>query len=77
MLLDMSLRISNISLTCFDIVRCSLGSKLRYELDMMDFELDAKTDFYKIFFFFLGGMVVGISVVFLVSGLDDVLGVMG
>lgn len=29
------------------------------------------------FFFFLGGMVVGISVVFLASGLDDVLGVMG
>ena len=44
MLLDMSLTTSNIWLTCFDIVRCSSGLKLWYGLDMIYFELDAKTE---------------------------------
>ena len=53
MFLDMSLRISNIWLTCFDIVHSILlWLKLWNVLDMNNFELDAKIDFYKEVFFF-------------------------
>ena len=62
MLLDMPLRISNIWLTCSDIICCSSRLKLWYELVMKNFEHDAKTDFYKGFFFF-----------FLASRMGDVL----
>ena len=65
MFLDMSLRISNIWLTCFDIFHSFLlWSKLWNVLDMNNFELDAKIDFYK-------------EVFFLASGLGEVLGVTG
>ena len=59
MLLNMCLRNSNVTLTCSEIVRCFLGSKLWYVLDMMNFDLDEKIDSYKsfflwtVFFFFL------------------------
>ena len=53
MFLDMSLRISNIWLTCFDIVHSILlWLKLWNVLDMNNFELDAKIDFYKEVFYF-------------------------
>ena len=52
MLLDMSLRISNIQLTCSNIVCCSSRLKLWYGLVMKNFEHDAKIDFNKGFFFF-------------------------
>ena len=60
MLLDMSLTIFNIWLTCFDIVCCSLRLKLWYRLDMIYLELDAKTEFSN--FFFFGVWVMGTSV---------------
>ena len=43
---------------------------------MMNFELHAKTDFYKGFFFFFGNGC-GDCCGFLANGLGDVLGVMG
>ena len=57
MLLDMSLRISNIQLICSDIVCCSSRLKLWYGLVMKNFEHDAKTDFNKGFFFWQVGWV--------------------
>ena len=44
---------------------------------MMNFEVHAKTDFYKGFFFFFFGNGCGDCCGFLANGLGDVLGVMG
>ena len=74
MLLDMSLRNSNVTLTCSEIVRRFSGSKLWYVLNMMNFDHDEKIDSYKSFFLWNCCGDWWVFFFFLASGLGDVLG---